>query len=154
MSVYLRGNFIFTSPGEKAFLVSSNFVNYLELGQRGLTDHYLEAQIRNGDFVVSGEIYDKRGQFLCRIRENNLEDIGGKCKFRWLKAGYEVIHEERGMIFTLTMMPERPNVCILKGKFYDSEGNLIAEGNQEDFVIYKGPAVIGKSGNARGIVLA
>lgn len=44
-------------------------------------------------------------------------------------------------------------MCVLQGKFYDSSGNLIVEGDEKDFRIFKGPAVLGKSGNSLGIVL-
>ena len=39
-------SYIFTSPGEKAFLVSLNYVNYIELGKKGVTAYYLEAKNR------------------------------------------------------------------------------------------------------------
>jgi hypothetical protein len=42
---------------------------------------------------------------------------------------------------------------VLQGRFYDEHGELAAEGNEEDLLIYKPPAVLGKSGSARGIVL-
>jgi len=154
MSVRLSNNYIFVKPGQKAFLAASNYVNYLELGRKGLNDHYLKAEIKDDEFVVSGKLYDEKGTALCTIRENNLEDMASKCKLNWLRnGGYEVIHEERGQLLKIATMPEQSNICILQGKFYDSKGNLIAEGNDQDFVIYKGPAVLGKSGSALGIVL-
>ena len=151
MAVHLRGNYIFTSPGEKAFLVSSNYVNYLELGRKGVTDYYLEAKIEKNEFLVSGILHDSKGTPLCNITENHVENIKGNCAFEPLQHyGYQIV--DRGnVVFRLSL--KEPNVCVLKGKFYDGSGNLIAEGDENDFRILKGPAVLGKSGNSLGIVL-
>ena len=151
MGVRLIGNYIFTSPGQKAFLVSSNYVNYLELGRKGVTDYYLEAKIEKGEFLVSGILYDSKGIPLCNIKENHLENIEGNCVFELLEEqSYQVV-EHGDVIFRLFL--KEPNICVLQGKFYDSGGNLIGEGDGDDFRIYKGPAVLGKSGNSLGIVL-
>lgn len=152
MGMRLKGNYIFTGPGQKAFLVSSNYVNYFELGRKGTTDHYLEAKIENGEFLVSGILYDPKGTPLCNIKENHLENISGNCKFEPLpKQGYQIVDQDQGSVI-LRLFLKEPNICVLQGTFYDSKGNLIAEGDENDFRILKGPAVLGKSGNSLGIV--
>lgn len=149
MGVQLVGNYIFTSPGQKAFLVSSNYVNYFELGRRGVTDYYLEAKVEKGEFLVSGILYDSKGTLLCHIKQNQIEK--GNCIFEPVgKQGYQIV--DRGNVI-LQLFLKEPNICVLRGTFYDSSGNLIAEGDENDFRIFKGPAVLGKSGNSLGIVL-
>ena len=151
MGVQLIGNYIFTRPGENAFLVSSNYVNYFELGRKGVTDYFLEAKIEGDEFVVSGTLYDSRGVHLCNIEENHVEKINGNCLFEALgDRGYQVV-DGGSVIFRLSL--KEKNVCVLQGKFYDSAGNLVAEGDENDFRIFRGPAILGKSGNSLGIVL-
>lgn len=151
MAVHLQGNYIFTRPGEKAFLVASNYVNYLELGRKSVTDYYLEAKIEKDEFLVSGTIYDSKGIPLCNIKENHVENIKGNCVFEPLKDhGYEIV--DRGNVIFRLSLRDR-NLCVLQGRFYDGSGNLIAEGDETDFRIFKGPAVLGKAGNSLGIVL-
>jgi len=151
MGVRLIGNYVFTGPGQKAFLVSSNYVNYFELGRKRMTDYYLEAKIVEGEFLVSGTLYDQKGTLLCNVKENHLENIKGNCIFEPLqKQGYQIV--DRGNVI-LRLFLKEPNICILQGKFYDSNGNLIVEGDENDLRIFKGPAVLGKSGISPGIVL-
>jgi len=152
MGVRLVGNYIFTGPGQKSFLVSSNYVNYFELGRRGVTDYYLEGKIEKREFLVSGILYNSKGMPLCNIKENHLENINGTCVFESLeRQGYQIV-EHGDVVFRLFL--KEPDICVLQGRFYDSRGNLIAEGDENDFRIFKGPAVLGKSGNSLGIVLS
>jgi hypothetical protein len=153
MPISIRGSYIFTSPGQKAFLASSNFVNYIELGKKGVTAYYLEAQIKNGEFVVSGTLYDSHGSFLCRLVNNNLEEMQRKCEMKLHEGrrGYKVVTENQEVVIELFIKDE--NICILKGTFYDERGELVAKGNETDFLIFKGPAVLGKSDGTLGIVL-
>lgn len=153
MGVRLIGNYIFTSPDQKRFLVSSNYVNYFELGRKGITEYYLEAKIEKDEFLVSGILYDPKGTPLCNVKQNHLENIKGNCIFEPLQEqGYQIVDQDRGTVI-LRLFLREPNVCILQGTFYDSRGNLIAEGDENDLRIFRGPAVLGKSGNSLGIVL-
>jgi len=110
MGVHLVGNYIFTSPREKACFVSSNYVNYFELGRKGVTDYYLEAKIEKNEFLVSGTFYDSKGIHLCDIKENHLENIGGKCVFQPLQdRGYQIV--DKGNVVFRLLMRDR-NVCV------------------------------------------
>jgi hypothetical protein len=153
MPIVMRENYIFTSPGQKAFLASSNYVNYIELGKKGVTAYYLEAKIENRDFIVNGRLYDAHGDFICMLRKNQLEEMQKKCKmvFDAKGRGYKVVTENDQVIIELFLRDE--NTCILRGTFYDEKGNPVAKGNERDFLIFRGPAVLGKSNGARGIVM-
>jgi len=54
---------------------------------------------------------------------------------------------------TLLELIATDNVCSIKAKIYDGTGSLIAEDSGDDFLVYRGPAILGKSGNARGMVI-
>ena len=150
MPVFLKGNYIFTTPGKKAFLVSSNYTNYLELGQRSFTEYYLEAEIKDGRFVVSGILLDSYGKKVCILNENHLEEAGS-CQISYFpKGGFRVTIEGKTV---LELVLKDDNTCIIQGKFYDKDGKLVAEGNGSYFLIYHGPAVVGKSGTSKGIVI-
>ena len=151
--ILLKENYIFVNPGEKAFRAASNYVNYVELGQPASDQFFLVAAIENNEFTVSARLYDERGEFVCRIDDNSVrEHRGSKVQFL-SEGGYEVIGPEERLILRLALAGERRELCLLQGRFYDEQGELVAEGNEEDFLIYKPPAVLGKSGLARGIVL-
>ncbi|MCJ7722413.1 hypothetical protein MUO98_08440 [Candidatus Bathyarchaeota archaeon] len=149
----MKGNYIFTSPGQKAFLVSSNYVNYIELGKEGITGYYLEAKIDNNEFVINRRLYDSDGNYLCSIRRNHLEDMQRGCEMCLAKdgSGYSVITEDEKLILGHFLKDE--NTCILKGIFYDDEGKILAKGDDQNFLIFHGPAVLGKMNGSRGIVL-
>jgi len=149
----MKGNYIFTRPGQKAFLVSSNYVNYVELGTRGVNDYYIEAKIENGTFIVNGRLYDSSGNLLCKLRQNQLEDIHSRCRMSLNPqgVGYKVETDDGKIVIELFLKDE--NTCILKGNFYDKDGNLVAKGNNEDLLILRGPAILGKSNGSLGIVL-
>lgn len=125
----------------------------MELGQKGVTDYYLEAKIEDGEFIVSGKLYDSHGNFLCALQRNHLEDMQKKCRivFDEQRRGYKVLTEDQEVVIELFLKDE--NTCIMKGEFYDGKGNLVAKGYKENFLIFKGPAILGKKGGALGIVI-
>jgi hypothetical protein len=149
----MKGNYIFTVPGQKAFLVSSNYVNYVELGIKDANDYYIEAKIENGKFTVNGRLYDATGNLLCKLKHNQLEEMHSKCKMILgpRGEGYKIETGEGQMIIELFL--KDPNTCILRGDFYDKNGNLVAKGTREDLLILRGPAILGKSNGSLGIVL-
>lgn len=148
----LRGNYIFTEPGQKAFLAASNFVNYFSLGDPTKQSFYLEGKIEDGEFLLSGRLYREDGQFLCEIHNNRVAQ-GPGCKIVSIKpGGYEIRGSEGQVHLRLVLKPEH-NVCIVQGKLYDDTGHVVAEGDGQDLRIYKGPAILGKSGSSLGIVI-
>jgi hypothetical protein len=150
----LRGNYIFVQPGEKAFKAASNLVNYLELGSIEDDKFYLIASIENNEFVVSARLFNSSGQELVEIKQNNIRH-SPTAKIQFFPAGgYEIVDNTGGLIIRLKLMGALKNECLLQGKFYNEEGSLVAKGDDEDLRIYKAPAVLGKSGGARGIVIA
>ena len=146
----LKGNYIFARPGEPAFLAASNFVNYLSLGDKAKGTFYLEARIENGEHKLSGRLWTKEGKFLCELRDNAI--VSGECKVVPIKqGGYEVRAKGNQLQFSVRLQDGK--TCLIQGKFYDESGHLVAEGNRDDFRIFKGPAILGKSGASAGIVI-
>lgn len=148
----LKGNYIFTQPGQQAFLAASNYVNYVLLGDPAQRSFYLEARIDKGEFLISGRLYRKDGSLLCEIYDNRVKDAS-RCKIVPIRpGGYELRTPEGEVHLRLRVKPEQ-NVCLIQGTLYDDSGSLVAEGNEEDFRIYKGPAILGKFGSSLGIVI-
>ena len=148
MSVVMKGNYIFVQPGQKAFMIASNFTNYLELGAKGITDYYLEAKVENDEFIINAKIYDPQNKEFCIVTNNFPE----KSDFRkeMTPNGY-CIFSKTGVL--LLGIEANAEICYLKGKIYNISGEVVAEEKNEDYMIYRGPATIGKLGNSMGIVL-
>jgi len=148
--VFMRGNYIFVEPGRKCFEVSSNFTNYLELGIQGITEYYLEAKIENNEFKISGTLLDKNGELLCRLKDNFIEASKG-CNKEMTPYGYRIKDKDGTLVFEI--QAENDLICHLKGTIYGESGEVVAQDREGEFIILKGPAIIGKSGNAIGIKL-
>jgi hypothetical protein len=150
MPVFMRGNYIFVERGRKCFEVSSNFTNYLELGIRGITKYYLEAKIENDEFKISGILLNKNGEVLCRLKDNFIE-ASKDCNKEMTPYGYRIKDRYGNPVFEIHV--ENDLVCHLKGTIYGDSGGIVAQDKEGEFIILKGPAIIGRSGNAIGIKL-
>ena len=150
MPVHMSGNYMFVNPGQKHFVVASNFTNYFEIGSKVLTTYYLEARIEDDEFIINGNLYVPSCDDWCQIR-NNLP-IGGKCTKRVLPNGYR-IEDSRGKLILEMTKSQDGLQCNISGTIYDGNGTVVATGTNKGFDISHGPAVIGKLGNSRGIVI-
>lgn len=153
MAFQLKGNYLFVNKDEPCFLVSSNFTNYLEIGSPGTNDFFLVASIQDGQHLIDATLFDNKGRLLCRVNKNHLEAADGsnlQIKTR-PEGGFTIISPTGERVMTVTLNEQ--GVCRISGEFYDRTGTLIAKGDEEDFRIFRGPAVIGKSGVSRGIVI-
>lgn len=150
MPVFMKGNYIFVQRGHKCFEMSSNFTNYLELGIQGITEYYLEAKIESEEFQISGTLLDENGEVLCRLRENFIEAPTG-CSKEMTPYGYRIRDKDGSLIFEIQV--EKDLICHLKGTIFGASGEIVAQDREGEFIIFKGPAIIGKSGNAIGIKL-
>lgn len=65
--------------------------------------------------------------------------------------GYRIKNKNGNTVFEIRA--ENDLVCHLKGTIYGKSGEIIVQDKKGDFIILKGPAIIGKSGNAIGIKL-
>lgn len=148
MSIQIRGNWLFVRQGEPHYFVASNYTNYLELGSRGETEYYLEARIEGGEFLVDADLPYPDSNEVCRIRDNFPET---DCEKERTGDGYQILTPEEEPFFGIRRV--RENRCLIRGTVYDGEGEIVAEENGEDFLVHRGPAVLGKSGQARGIVI-
>lgn len=148
MSVVMKGNYIFVQPGQKCFRVASNLTNYLELGVKGVTAYYLEGRIEVGEFLVNATLLDPTGRKACQIINNFPEGPG--CRKEMTKNGYSILSHSGELLLGIEATGD---VCSLKGRIYDSTGVVVARDEQDDFLIFRGPAVLGKSNGSLGIVL-
>lgn len=148
MTAVLKGNYIFVRPGEKMFEVASNFTNYVELGVRGVTTYYLEARVENNEFLVNGTLLDRSGKIVCQVANNFPEGAG--CHKEMTHQGYRIRSEAGDLLLGIEAAGD---VCRLKGTIYAETGDIVAQDSGDDFLIHRGPAVLGRSGNARGFVI-
>ena len=148
MAVVMRGNYFFVTPGQKCYKISSNFTNYFQIGIRNVTSYYLEAKIAENEFVVSGKLLNSDGKLACSIENNYVSETENVVK-EMTSSGYRLKHKDGDVFFEITVTSE--NVCLLKGKVFDENGQVVAEDKNEDFLVYRGPAIVGKSGNTIGL---
>lgn len=150
MTVLMKDNWIFAQPGQKVLRVASNFTNYLQLGTLGVTAYYLEAEATSNEFLLNGHLLRPDGTPLVHIANNLPEDDGVSREMT--PHGYRFIDRHGEFLFGMEV--EGDNVCVLRGKIYDEKGDVVAEDSGSDFLVYRGPAVIGKSDGAYGIVFS
>lgn len=150
MPIHMSGNYIFVGPGQKHYVVASNFTNYFEIGTRSVTAYYLEGRIENNEFIVNGRLFVPGCNDWCEIRNNM--PTGGLCTKIVTPHGYRIDDSSGNTILELSAPPNGLQ-CIVSGKIFDSNGEIVAAGDSAGLNINRGPAVIGKSGNARGIVV-
>lgn len=149
MTVTMRGNFIFVEPGQKAYKVASNFTNYLELGLLGGTDYYLLARVENDEFLIDAQLHEPNSGAAVEIKDNF--PAGEILPREMLPNGYRIL-DTRGEL--LIGIEVDGNICMIRGRISAVDGSIIAESSKDDFLIYRAPAVLGKSGEARGLVVA
>lgn len=65
--------------------------------------------------------------------------------------GYRIKDKDGNLVFEIQV--ENDLICHLRGTIYGESGEVVAQDKEGEFVILKGPAIIGKSGNAIGIKL-
>src|SRR5215207_6385834 len=146
MSMQISGNYLFVQPGQKAYKVSTNFTNYLELGVAEITEYYLEARIENHTSLINAVLRDANGEEVCRVIDNFPQ--GTECRRDMIPNGYNIFDSAGNLVMGIAVVD---NICVLQGVVYNANGEIIAETVGDDFQIYRGPAVLGKSNGARGI---
>ena len=65
--------------------------------------------------------------------------------------GYRIKDKDGNLVFEIQV--ENDHTCHLKGIIYGEAGEIVAQDREGQFIIFRGPALIGKSGNAIGIKL-
>lgn len=148
MPTRMSGNYLFVNPGEKCFKVASNFTNYFEVGSPGATDYYLEAAIVNDEFIVNADFPVPGAPGRCKL-ENNFPRASGLTQ-QMTPTGYRILDGAQQLVLGLSA---KNNICLIQGKIYDGAGQVVAEDVGDDFLVYHGPAVLGKVDGTRGIVL-
>lgn len=147
MPIVMSGNYIFVRPGEKCYKIASNFTNYVEVGLPGGTEYYLEARIESDSFVLNGILWGPGGTPI-NLRDNFPD--GPASRRQVLPNGYRILAQDGQPLLGIEVVGD---VCLIRGRLLDKDGAVIAEESGDDFLIHRGPAVLGKSGGSRGIVL-
>lgn len=150
MAIHMAGNYMFVRPDQKHFIVASNFTNYFEIGDKSSTQYYLEARVEDDEFLVNGRLYVPGCEDWCEIADNL--PTGGPCAKTVLQNGYRV-EDSNGDLILEILVSQNGLQCNISGTVYDENGTVVADGGSNGFDIHHGPAVIGKSGSARGIVI-
>ena len=119
------------------------------MGASEITDYYLEAMIKNGEFLVNARLLDSTGKHAVTINDSIPEK--GTFEKKMTSVGYDVVAADGELLLGIQI--DANQVCHLRGKLYDSDGRVVAEESGTNFLVHRGPAVLGKSGNARGIVI-
>lgn len=148
MSVVVTGNYIFVQPGQKCFRVASNFTNYLQLGVKRVTEYYLEGRIDAGEFLINATLLDATGRKACQV-VNNFPS-GSGCRRQMTPNGYRILTASGELLLGIEL---NGHICSLKGSIYDGSGGIVAKDQGDDFLMFRGPAVLGKSNGSLGIVL-
>jgi hypothetical protein len=148
MSVTMKGNYIFVQPGQKAFKVSSNYANYVEIGARGATPYYLEGKVDNDEFIINATLLDDRGRPVCEVKDNFPTKTGGEHQLT--TDGYRIVSPSGEPLLGIQV---NKGICVLQGRLYDGVGQVVAESTEDDFLVRHGPVILGRSGKSLGIVL-
>ena len=148
MAISMRGNFIFVGPDEKYFKVASNFTNYLELGLPSGEDYYLEARIEGGNFKINATLWEPSEASAIIIKDNLPRDSG---LVRDIFPNGWRLNDSTGQL--VLGLEANGNECHIRGRVRTKSGEIIAEESGDDFLVHRGPAVLGKFGNSRGIVI-
>ncbi len=148
--VIMRGNRFFVRPGEKCYKVTSNLTNYLLVGSPGITEYYLEATIEADEYVLNAILLGPNGKRLCGI-ERNFPSEGEGCTKEMTPRGYRIRDASGSSVLEIEAWEE---YCIVRGRVYNAAGEIAAKDSGDDFLILKGPAVIGRSGNSIGMSIA
>jgi hypothetical protein len=145
----MTGAYFFVRPGDKMYKVASCFTNYIELGIPGVTDYYFQGRIEDGSFVINAVLLDKDGENPVQI-ENSIPVDGSPARRVMTRSGYRFLGSSGETLFELDA---QDNVCHLRGRIYDANGVVVAEDNDDDFIINKPPLILGKQGEALAFVV-
>ena len=149
MPVTMSNSYFFVQPGSKAFQVATNFTNYLELGtQSSEPDYYLEARINEDEFLIAAVLWEPNTGSLLRIVDNFPE--GPAWSRQMLPNGWRIVDQTGKLMLGLEVEGQ---ICHIRGKLTAKDGSIVAEDSNNDFLIHHGPAVIGRSGGAIGILI-
>lgn len=148
MTTLLKANRIFVENQEPCYYVNSNLTNYFEIGIRNETPYYLEARIENGDYLIDATLLVPGGPKPVVISAGRPVSQG--FDRRITETGYQIIDKSARVILSAE---DRGGYCLVECMVYDDEGAIVAECRDDCFMIHRGPAIIGKMGNVRAIVL-
>lgn len=128
-----------------SYLVAGNLCNAFAVGEAGAQDDFFLVGCEPGEEsnypLLTGNIFDSKGKFLCRVVRNALAVNPGNCTRHFSDhVGYEVRDAAGKAIFRVRTKAERlPGdkhdtwVTVLAGRFYDKRGEIayFADGGQK-----------------------
>ncbi len=148
MATVLGANRFFVEDQEPCYYVNSNLTNYFEVGARDETPYYLEARIEDGEYLIDAVLLIPGKPEPVRISRGRPVSQGFDQKIT--DTGYRIVDESDRVVLAAE---DQGGYCLVDCTVYDEQGAVVAESRDDCFVIHRGPAIIGKKGNTRGIVM-
>jgi hypothetical protein len=148
--ITMRGNWLFVQPGDPAYKVASNYTNYLELGTPGQTAYHLVARIEEGEFLVTAQLVNPADGTVQIV--DNFPETSEGLERRMTSTGYQIVGPSGNLVLGIELLDER--TCLLRGTIVDKSGEVVAKDEGDDFLVFRGPAILGKAGDSIGIMIS
>ena len=136
MSSDFSRNYIGVRPGDRAFDVVNNLVDYFCIGEEKGEDVWLEGQIVDGEFVFNARLFlrdGKMGTLIDSFPKGPLPD-GWQQRPRFDVEGFELLDEDGELIFSYHV---DDNLCVVDANLYRANGELAAHSGQGGLVLHK-----------------
>lgn len=149
MKLIAARNIINVRPGERCFLVGTNLVDYFEIGQPNSTAYWLVGARVGPDleFVFNGRLFVETGDEPSIVIDNfpkNPPLSGWRKIHKPNIEGFDLARDsDDRVIFGYEVID---NVCHVTTNIYNNEGVLVAETTPDNFLLHRGPALLGRGG--------
>lgn len=150
MPVLMSGNLINVGPGDPAFIIGSNFTDHFEIGNQKGDDYWLRADIvgPQSEFIFNGRLFlpdQPSGGTVIDNFPKGPEPKGWVRKQLADRPGYLLVDQQTGKtLFGFDILDN--HICHVVTNLYSQKGELVAETSMDNFLVHKGPALIGTGG--------
>lgn len=148
MALAMAHNRINVRAGDRAFIVASNLCDLLQIGAQD-TAYLLVAEMVGPDkeFLFNGRLFvpghDRPGTIIDNFPKGPTPK--GWAKYPLVDGnGFTLI--EPASNITLFGFEEIDNICHIITNLYDETGAIVAETLPDNFLVHRGPAMIGRGG--------
>jgi hypothetical protein len=146
MSTILAHNWINVRPGERCFVLSSNLCDFFQIGDQ-TTTYLLQAEMVGPDkeFLFNGRLFLPGHHHPGTVIDNFPK---GPAPQGWEKrqmvgtVAYELFDPATNTV--LFGFEEIERVCHVTTNIYDGSGILIAQTLPNNFLVHRGPAMVGR----------
>jgi hypothetical protein len=148
MPAIIARNWINVRPGDRCFVLSSNLCDFFQIGDQSTT-YLLHAEMvgPEREFLFNGRLFLPGNSQPGTVIDNFPK---GPTPHGWIKRqrvdgnGYELVDRTNGI--ALFGFEEIEDICHVTTNVYDGAGNLIVETLPDNFLVHRGPAMVGKGG--------